>query len=515
MNNDPVPPTIDGLPPQPPKPRRSALARLGSVLVVGFVILLVLVVIAVVFENWRGRRAWSAFKSEQEAAGESFEIKDFIPEPVPAEQNFAMTPFLAPLLDYVPGPTRWNDPDGRERANELGSILKSEGELKAPAPGNWEAGVFINLDHWGAFFAAKPNAAPSERSTPETAVLAALSQWDPVLEELRTASSRPHSVFPIHYEENFNALLPHLATLKTISQIVRLRALARLAAGRKDEAMQDVMLGVRLGEALRTEPLLISQLVRIAILHLTLQPVWEGLARRDWNDAQMRDLQNALAGVQLLPDYGRAMRGERAFSNDLFERMRTGQMNRGQSVDLGGSALEPEVTRFLPSGWFYHNQTMLNRLHQQYTLPVIDASLRRVYPDKALLAEHIPELQKFSPYNLFARMLLPAVAKSSAKFAKVQTSLDLATIACALERFRLARGSYPDQLEALVPQFITALPHDLVSGEALHYSRTDDGRFLVYSIGWNLSDDGGEPWLRKSGDTDPNQGDWSWSYLVR
>ena len=43
-------------------------------------------------EDWRGWHAWNQFKHEWEAKGEHFDFADFIPPPVPDEQNFALAP---------------------------------------------------------------------------------------------------------------------------------------------------------------------------------------------------------------------------------------------------------------------------------------------------------------------------------------------------------------------------------------------------------------------------------------
>ena len=93
-------------------------------------------------------------------------------------------------------------------------------------------------------------------------------------------------------------------------------------------------------------------------------------------------------------------------------------------------------------------------------------------------------------------------------------------IACALERYRLAHREYPETLDALVPQFIEKLPHDIIGGQPLHYRRMDQpsqssgaasGKFLLYSIGWNETDDGGvDSPPAKNGGTDYAQGDWVW-----
>jgi hypothetical protein len=85
-------------------------------------------------------------------------------------------------------------------------------------------------------------------------------------------------------------------------------------------------------------------------------------------------------------------------------------------------------------------------------------------------------------------------------------------VACALDRYHLAHGQYPDALDALVPRFIETIPRDIIGGQPLHYRRTDGGQFLLYSVGWNETDDGGQVALKKDGAIDTGQGDWVWRY---
>jgi hypothetical protein len=87
----------------------------------------------------------------------------------------------------------------------------------------------------------------------------------------------------------------------------------------------------------------------------------------------------------------------------------------------------------------------------------------------------------------------------------------LARVACALERYRLAHGQYPETLDVLAPQYIGKLPHDIINGQPLHYRRTDDGQFVLYSVGWNETDDDGTVVFLKSGSAvDRDKGDWVW-----
>jgi hypothetical protein len=93
--------------------------------------------------------------------------------------------------------------------------------------------------------------------------------------------------------------------------------------------------------------------------------------------------------------------------------------------------------------------------------------------------------------------------------------VDLARVACALERYRRAHAEYPETLEVLAPQFIEKLPHDITNGQPLKYRRSEDGQFVLYSVGWNETDDGGIVALKKTGSLDSEKGDWVWQYPIK
>jgi len=125
------------------------------------------------------------------------------------------------------------------------------------------------------------------------------------------------------------------------------------------------------------------------------------------------------------------------------------------------------------------------------------------------------DTKHLTPFNVIERLLLPALGNTAKKFASGQSSVDLARVAIALERCRLAHGEYPESLDSLAPQFIAKLPHDLINGQPLTYRCTDDGQFVLYSVGWNETDDGGVVGLRESGTVDINKGDWVWRYPAK
>ncbi len=104
-------------------------------------------------------------------------------------------------------------------------------------------------------------------------------------------------------------------------------------------------------------------------------------------------------------------------------------------------------------------------------------------------------------------------------FAFAQTAINQAVVACALERHRLARGNYPEKLEALLPEYANKLPHDIITGEPLKYRRLTENEFTLYSVGLNRVDDGGKPAPREKDwegrwrpMPDLRKGDWVWRY---
>jgi hypothetical protein len=335
----------------------------------------------------------------------------------------------------------------------------------------------------------------------------------------------PYSRFPLEYGKANPAeiLLPHLGDLKRCSQALQLRAIAELQKGESEKALDDVKLSLRLADSIHTEPILISQLVRIAILHITLQPVYEGLAEHKWSDAQLAELDSELSELDFLADYELSMRGERAFDIGIIEYLRHlrtiekipdilySTRHDDNVLTTGGFV----VFYFGPGGWNHQSELQISRLIQHY-ISAANVDLQILSPTSVSNADAAVnvEIEHSTSFNLMERVLLPALGAAANKFAYSQNSVNLACVAIALERYRLAHGEFPESLDALAPQFIAQIPHDIINGQSLHYRRTDDGQFVLYSVGWNETDDGGVV-VMKEGSTpsaDRDQGDWVWQY---
>ena len=108
---------------------------------------------------------------------------------------------------------------------------------------------------------------------------------------------------------------------------------------------------------------------------------------------------------------------------------------------------------------------------------------------------------------IFFYLITPAYSGVEKRYLLLQTRLDQLRLACALERHRLARGDYPKTLAALVPDYASDLPHDVMDGNPLRYERDSDAGYVLYSVALNRKDDGGKGATEENVVEGP---DWVW-----
>jgi hypothetical protein len=506
-------------PPESAKTHRTA-RRWLLLVIAGIAMLIVLFYLE---EDIRGKMAWDKFKRAAEANGEKFALADFIPPAVPDDENLAMTPLLRSALDFdqTTNGIRWRDTNAYQRLSDIRIDLgREKRNVKAPEIGSQAQDSLTDLGAAADFYRGNVNYPQSARpGDAAEEVLAALNKFEPDLKELQEAAARrPASRFPIDYnqEPTFAILLPHLASVKGVSFVCDLRAVAELETHRTADAFADLQLGFRMADSIRGEPIFIDHLVRLAALTGALQGIREGLARHAWNDVNLGDFEKYLANLDLLADYKQTMRGERSMNLaglDFFRRHGAdGNPFIASSDTSHGSAFN-----WMPGGWYYQNMALIGDCFENYILPSIDESNRVVSPKLEDIMARELEKRPMGPYNVFAKLLMPAFSKAPQRSARTQVLVDETRVACALERYRMEHSAFPDTLEALAPHFISKIPNDLFDGKPLRYIKNADGAYTLYSIGWNLRDDGGIT-ARTTGNTphvDLNNGDWVWAYPAK
>ncbi|MCX6894737.1 MAG: hypothetical protein NTZ16_04390 [Verrucomicrobia bacterium] len=497
-------------------------------------------------ENWRGKHAWDNYCRKWEASGVRFDLVGMSPPPVPEEQNFALTPIV--YSSYGGVLTKDGKRISPENANlvnrlDLRIVQDPERQPTNLVFGSWYTTTLTDLKVWQDYyrhpeqFLPLPHANSNcqfpisiQSNTPARNVLQALSKHDNAIEELRAAAQLPYSRFPLEYDcqEAAGMLLPHLQALKGAATTLELRVIAELEVGESDKALADTKLAFRLSEAVHNEPILVSHLIRISIHKVLSQIIWEGLARHSWSSAQIVELQGLLAHQDFLAEFEQGMRGETVFCNMITDYMRR-ERNPGYLkglLKIGDSDNSPSLSDvlilldylFIPDGWYYQTELRFAQMQQEWVIPAVDLRHRIASPtSNRQMNSKLFSAGKNLSANLMQNVLIislcSGIQEAHKKFATAQAQLDLTQTACALERYKLANGNYPNSLDALAPQFIAQVPHDVIDGKPLHYERTANGQFVLYSIGWNEKDDGGVVGRKESGSSaDIERGDWVWRY---
>jgi len=484
-------------------PRPSPLWRIARWLIAAVIVCITLVALFYAVEDWRGRAAWVQCKRELEAKGERLDWAAYVPKRVPDDQNFARTLVLEAIA--------------YKNRQDTGVVARFD-EIKSFAfaihMGDWTRGKPADLEACQRSVHDKDGLASASPSRePATDVLAVLNRLDPEWKELRAATQRPYAQFWYDPEWPWNAVIPNMVMLRTLVQLLSVRASAELALNRSDDAFADVVVLHKVAEALQNQPFLVAAMVRVAILSgPATQPVWEGIVNGKWSDAQLAEIQKLYARLDLLADFQRAMRGgERAVVNDLVERdpkeiERLVLDLKDGKCRSASDCLHLCVVRLSPSGWRYQNQAYYNRVIQQYALSGYDPGRKQVFPRAIdnFIKQFETELHQRVLFGKLAGVAVPNFFKALQTCTRDETEMNEVVLACALERYRRAEGDYPETLASLAPRFIEHVPHDLITGEPLKYHRSGKRSFTLHSVGWNEKDDEGEI------SSNRDQGDWVW-----
>jgi len=447
-----------------------------------------LVAVFYTIENWRGRRAWQACRKELLARGEQLDPEAFMPPPVPDDQNFIKvgpieTWFRRDITDTNALASMPRLPDG------LKSRPPSMAELK-----DWT--LFANAFQPGSDFPLT-----DRTGTPAAALLKWFGRYDQGLAALYEAAERKSARFNADYARGVEMEVPNYVAARAVAQAVAAHAEASLLIGKPEEAWRDLKVIDHMATTFRSSPTLVGTMIGVAVAGFYDDIVRQGLADHLWQQAQLAEIQQQAKGFDFISDYNRAMRGGEMANILQFLRVASrAKLLDVLGVNKGWDKVEDALFyRLAPRGWLEQNMARYARLVSD-AMQSVDVPAGRVYPAKSHdLEARIYSEVTHTPYHYILACVVPNMVKALQRVTERQAQANLTTVACGLERFRSEQGAYPAALGDLVPKHLSKLPCDPVTGGALKYRRTDDGRCVVYSLGWDLVDDGGA------------EGDWAWN----
>lgn len=466
--------------------------RGGIILTLGGITLLALVV---AIENYRGRRAWNEESARLVSMGEPIHLQDILPPEIPDDQNFAAQPLILELFEVV-----GSSDSQTARLNAIKVDSGQQGKTQSGYPnhagGDWETGRHFDGKLLADFYREHAESfglmmEGLEEEADAQVILNALDIHSVTLKELESYMDRPQGRYPIRYQDLLMALLPHLSGLKAAVLIQTHQAKAYLDLKLPDEALARLKPAWRIQETLASEPLLISQLVRNALLSINLGVIWEGWSRNLWQESHLRQIDLWLSQPDLSRSWALAMRGERTFGLEVMSPASRKQLMDG-SLD---GMVDNFPGRWIPSGWWDQNRVQYSRYFERMVMALQDPETGTFRFGTEHYRQAEKEISRVHPYRFFVSLLLPAVSKATEQMADRQTALALARAAVKVSLHRSQTGSWPSSLEEVSQQDNSQIFRDPCAGSWVHYlmpSEDSQGSLPVfYGVGINQKDDGG------------------------
>jgi hypothetical protein len=319
------------------------------------------------------------------------------------------------------------------------------------------------------------------------AELAALA---PALEEARKVASFPTGRYEVKFERNpYMTLLPHAQKARNVGSLLVLDVAMKTNEKNTAGALASFRALWNTGRSMDDEPFLISQLVRIALVNLSLDSLERLLARSTLKSEELQALALMLQQVEeeapkLLYN---AARMERASVGKMIELIANGELDLHQ-LEGGGQGGESFVERII--SW-----PLVQPLARYGEAPTLEMMTRYMKDLRLPPAKRRQELESMerelkqmkadvhkNPEMVPALLLIPALTKVVQAFDREATTLACARVALAVERYRLAHNRWPDKLEDLLPTELTRIPDDPFGTGKLHYRRVPEG-VVIYSVG--------------------------------
>ncbi len=443
-------------------------------------------------ERHRGEREWKRFLSTEQVPSEAYQLQDATEPAAVDDSGFAAAPIFESISE---GPISRKNPPIISHAQLM--AVNFEGTLRWYSQtdarlGSWYLQKSTALTAWKQHFTARgffPQ--PTGPALPAVHVITALTKFESELALMTQAANRPITPSLTSGSQSFWAFSgDHHRILQNFSELFHLRASAHLALSNNELAYANLKVLLRLVNTVKDLPTIEAQQLRTILNENAIQVLWEGLQHQAWSFNHLSEIQSTLADFDFVTDYHRTAQTVTTLEMSKWAHLRrelpdirsnAARILRNQMVDR---------YFFCPIGWTYLNPIRIFRYHAQYLDPIAS-----------------PETGQISP--ALAEVMLKAWRKSGSlvngnysgfpgKFhqlavdvAHAQAAANLGQVACALERHRLAKGTLPETLEALVPSFIRRIPSDPIGGAPLKYTKTGTGHYKLYSVGWNETDDGG------------------------
>ena len=356
------------------------------------------------------------------------------------------------------------------------------------------AGNVSDIEETARWAVVKGTATDAERQKTQRL----LEKTAPQLLLAEQAALLPDCDFHLNWKLGPNLVLPKYAPAREAARLLAAKAVMQSDAGHPEAALHTIWIGMRMAQHLSREPSLIPLLVRIAIESIMDRPFQYVLKHYANRPDVLRLAEQTERGFGAMPDIAHAMRGEVVCTRIWANRIRNNE--------------ERELSnRLLMTGTPQSVVVDANEAHSLAFWRQVFAALKSTPEDPmatyrafkainvATEAKATDRNDKQKPTYELSVILCPYFSTAADKVVLNEAERRLRRTFLALLAYRQQKGRFPETLSLLSP----SAPNDPFISQPLHYRKTEQG-FLLYSVGENLTDDGGNPIPAHKGEQRPD-----------
>ncbi len=312
--------------------------------------------------------------------------------------------------------------------------------------------------------------------------------------------------------------LPHLTSLRKLSQYLEADMQAQAEAGDLQMALEDFDSLLNLGRLCRETQFLITDLVSIDIQRRAFDSLGRVLQRHadKFSSGDIRTTLHRLARLNAdaaTSTLSVRLEYERYAMLDVLQRVYTDDGNGSGRLTVHGVRALTSVSSGIPgtgnsvssasftmpiAAMVMADREEMTTEYNRLMDKVIAESATPLWKRSQLtVSDEIEQLAtslRWKAKYAFIYALFPAISRASVPSELALMQRDGVVVALAVELYRRdqADESLPSNLDQLVPRYLPAVPLDRFNGKPLGYVTNNESSYTIYGVGADKDDDGGK-----------------------
>jgi hypothetical protein len=311
---------------------------------------------------------------------------------------------------------------------------------------------------------------------------------------VKLALQQPEFGMEVDYSKVFEIELPNRAAVDNLTRWLSVSTLSALHNRDREAALDSITTLAKLAACPLNRQLMRAQVARARLCEMGLQVTWEALQDDGWTDNQLLQMQQAWQSTDLISDLPKVVEVQRAIDLLAWEKVTHWpsfiEITGSQRISWGSIIWgvwkvmwkSQDESRFLQM-WELKSEFLRNVTASTAAYVPYQKLWDLKYGGNGNLYYNLP--------HLYSQMFFGYMTCDVPTIIRCETRRHMTLAAIALQRYQNSTGHPPSDLNALVPSYLSVLPHDYMDGKTLKYRVNPGGTWTLYSVGEDGVDNGG------------------------